>query len=428
MTTLHERPAIAPPHRRIAVISAHTSPLAALGGRETGGMNVYIRELSRELGARGYVIDVYTRATSATAPETQPIGPNVRVINIEAGPRAPIEKNAITDHLPEFSENLLAFTERESLAYDMVHSHYWMSGLVGAALAARWDVPHVAMFHTLGEVKRRARATEHEPQVRIDGERAIAAGADRVIVASEHEKHLLTSLYGADASAISVIPCGIDLDVFTPMDKQHAREKLGIRDGERIILFVGRIEPLKGIDILISAAAQLHDDENFKVLIVGGDATIDAQTAELRAQADSLGIDHHISFVGAVEHEDLPLYYNAADVCVVPSYYESFGLVAVEAMACGTPVVASRVGGLASTISDGRTGYLIPWRCPEPFAERLELLLDNDELRASFGRAAREAVERYRWVNVADAIAAMYEELLVDGELRRIAGTSASAG
>jgi D-inositol-3-phosphate glycosyltransferase len=156
----------------------------------------------------------------------------------------------------------------------------------------------------------------------------------------------------------------------------------------------------------------LHDDENFKVLIVGGDATIDAQTAALREQAERLGIDHHISFVGAVEHDELPLYYNAADVCVVPSYYESFGLVAVEAMACGTPVVASRVGGLASTISDGRTGYLIPWRCPEPFAERLELLLDNDELRASFGRAAREAVERYRWVHVADAVAALYDTLL----------------
>ena len=164
------------------------------------------------------------------------------------------------------------------------------------------------------------------------------------------------------------------------MDKELARRKLGLRDGERIILFVGRIEPLKGIDILISAAAQLHEDENFRVLIVGGDTRAEAELATLRALAERLDIDHHISFVGAVPHEDLPMYYNAADVCVVPSYYESFGLVAVEAMACGVPVVASRVGGLTSTVSDGETGYLIPWRCPEPFAERLELLLDNDEL------------------------------------------------
>ncbi len=397
---------------RIAVISAHTSPLAALGGRETGGMNVYVRELSRELGARGYAIDVFTRWASEASPETQPIGPNVRVVHIDAGPRSPIEKDAIAGHLDEFEANVRAFAEDEGLEYQMVHSHYWMSGVVASRLAEHWSVPHVAMFHTLGEVKNRARSSEHESAFRIASERATAANADRIVVASKHEQHLLTSLYGADPERMRVVPCGVDLELFSPTDKRAARKRLGLRDAERVILFVGRIEPLKGIDILIAAAAQLHDDENFVVLIVGGDARADAQIEELRRQAARLGIDHHISFVGAVEHTELPLYYNAADVCVVPSYYESFGLVAVESMACGTPVVASRVGGLTTTVSDGETGYLIPWRCPEPFAERLELLLDNDELRASFGRAGREAVERYRWANVADAVAALYEELL----------------
>jgi len=268
------------------------------------------------------------------------------------------------------------------------------------------------MFHTLGEVKNRARITEHETDLRIAAERTIAHTADRIVVASEHEAALLTTLYAADAERISTVPCGVDLDLFTPADKDAARARLGLRDGERIILFVGRIEPLKGIDVLINVAAQLHEDENFRVLIVGGDARAESEVAQLKQLATRLGVDHHISFVGAVEHEDLPLYYNAADVCVVPSYYESFGMVAVESMACGTPVVASRVGGLASTISDGETGYLIPWRCPEPFAERLELLLDNDELRASFGRAAREAVERFRWANVADAVAELYAALI----------------
>ena len=398
--------------RRIAVLSVHTSPLAAMGGRETGGMNVYVRELSQALGARGYGVDVFTRAASPDAPLTQPFGPNARVINIGAGPRAPIRKEVIASHLGEFEANVLAFAASEGITYDMVHSHYWMSGVVAVRLSARWRVPHIAMFHTLGEVKNRARATEHEPRSRIDAERAIAASADRIVVASEHEKHLLTELYGADAASIAVVPCGIDLDLFTPIEKEVARRKLGLKDGERIILFVGRIEPLKGIDILIGAAAQLHEDENFNVLIVGGDGASD-EIDVLRRQAERLGVDHHISFVGAVEHEMLPLYYNAADVCVVPSYYESFGLVAIESMACGTPVVASRVGGLAGTIMDGETGYLIPWRCPEPFAERLELLLDNDELRASFGLAAREAVERYRWANVADAVSALYEDLLL---------------
>ena len=416
MTSLHEPMGITSRvpgrGRRIAVISAHTSPLATLGGRETGGMNVYVRELSRELGARGYVIDVFTRWASAEAPETQPFGPNARVVHIAAGPKGPIEKEEIAAHLPDFERNLLAFVQQEGAAYDMVHSHYWMSGAVASHLAERWGVPHVAMFHTLGEVKNRARSSEHEPASRIEAERAIAKSADRIVVASQHEKHLLTSLYGARDESIAVVPCGVDLDLFSPMDKEFARKRLGLRASERIILFVGRIEPLKGIDILIAAAAQMHEDENFEVLIVGGDARAETQVEALRAQAAALGVDHHISFVGAVEHDKLPLYYNAADVCVVPSYYESFGLVAVESMACGTPVVASRVGGLTSTVSDGETGYLIPWRCPEPFVERLELLLDNDELRASFGRAGREAVERFRWANVADAVAALYESLL----------------
>jgi D-inositol-3-phosphate glycosyltransferase len=282
---------------------------------------------------------------------------------------------------------------------------------VGARLKTLWHIPHVVMFHTLGEIKNRASYGEHEPPLRIDAEAEVLRSADRVICATQQEATSLRQLYGAREEQIAVIPLGVDLDRFRPVAKRDARSTLGLTHDERIILFVGRIEPLKGIDILISAAAQLHDDENFQVLIVGGDARTEQQVAELRAHAERLGIDHHVSFVGAVDHEALPLYYNAADVCVVPSYYESFGLVAIESMACGTPVVASRVGGLTTTISDGQTGYLIPWRCPEPFAERLELLLDNDELRASFGRAGREAVERYRWANVAEAVAALYDSV-----------------
>ena len=416
MTTLHnpetEVSRGAGTVRRVAVLSYHTSPLATLGGREAGGMNVYVRELARELGARGVAVDVFTRRVSNASPDVQPIGPNVRVVQITAGPVEELAKGELPEHVDAFARGVEAFRAGEGVAYDVVHSHYWLSGVAAADLASRWRVPHVAMFHTLGEVKNRARHTEHEPDRRIASEREIASSADRIVVASQHEKHLLTSLYGADPSRIAVVPCGVDLDMFTPMDREVARARLELSDSERVILFVGRIEPLKGIDILISAAAQLHEHENFIVLIVGGDEHATERIDELRGLARRLDVDHHISFVGAVRHEDLPLYYNAADVCVVPSYYESFGLVAVESMACGTPVVASRVGGLTSTVSDGETGYLIPWRCPEPFAERLELLLDNDELRASFGRAGREAVERFRWSNVADAVYELYEELI----------------
>jgi D-inositol-3-phosphate glycosyltransferase len=398
---------------RIAVISYHTSPLADFGGREAGGMNVYVRELCQSLGARGYILDVFTRRATAAAPDVQPFGPNARVINVSAGPADRVPKADLPGFLDDFEHNLLAFVDAEGLSYDLVSSHYWLSGVVGLRLSERWGLPHVAMFHTLGEVKNRARTTEHEPPARINAERAIAQAADAIVVASSHEKHLLSALYGVNLQKMAEVPCGVNLDLFTPIEKEVARHRLGLKDGERIILFVGRIEPLKGIDILIGAAAQLHEDENFRVLIVGGDDSAERQIEELRAQAEQLDVDHHISFVGAVDHEQLPLYYNAADVCVVPSFYESFGLVAIESMACGTPVVASRVGGLASTVLDGETGYLISWRCPEPFAERLELLLDNDDLRASFGRAAREAVERFRWGNVAAAVSTLYQSLLV---------------
>ena len=294
--------------RRIAMVCAHTSPLAEPGGREAGGMNVYVRELSLELAARGHAIDVYTRRSSPADPVVQPFGPNARVISIDAGPPANIDKLAVAGHLRALEDGIAAFAARERVAYDLVHSHYWLSGAVGVRLARRWRAPHVVMFHTLGEVKNRARAAEREPQARIDAERRIAAAADGIVVASEHERDLLVRLYGAREDAIAVVPCGVDLDLFTPMEKEAARRRLGLRDGERIIIFVGRIEPLKGIDVLIRAAAQLHEDENFYVLIVGGDEQAQAEVAQLKALAARLDVDHHISFVGAVAHGQLPLY------------------------------------------------------------------------------------------------------------------------
>jgi D-inositol-3-phosphate glycosyltransferase len=223
---------------------------------------------------------------------------------------------------------------------------------------------------------------------------------------------LLVNVYGADVSKIHEVPCGIDLELFSPIEKDLARDTLHLAADERVVLFVGRIEPLKGIDILIGAAAALHDGRKFRVLVVGGDGSTIDQINELRAQAKKLGVDHHISFVGAVDHSQLPTYYSAADICVVPSYYESFGLVAVESMACGTPVVATHVGGLASTIVDGETGYLVTQRLAAPFADRIGTLMTDNELRAAFGLAGREFVERYRWANVADAVADLYRSFL----------------
>jgi D-inositol-3-phosphate glycosyltransferase len=399
------------------VISAHTSPLARPGSNKAGGLNVYVLELAKQLAARGCTIDIFSRATRRDTPEAVEIAPGLRAIHLHAGPARNLAPETLFKHLDRFEEALLDFVARDSRiedgagAYDLVHSHYWLSGLVGERLKTAWQVPHVTMFHTLGEIKNRASLSEHETDLRIRSEAQIIAGADRVICATEAERALIRRLYRADAGKVSVIPLGVDLDRFRPADQAEARHALGL-NGERIILFVGRLEPLKGVDILINAAASLESDVECSVLIVGGDESSKTQVARLRSLARQRGIEERIAFVGAVDHEMLPLYYNAADVCVVPSHYESFGLVAVEAMASGVPVVASRVGGLMGTIKDGETGYLIPWLCPEPFAERIELLLDNEPLRRNLGEAAREAVGRYRWESVAAAVLEVYESIL----------------
>jgi D-inositol-3-phosphate glycosyltransferase len=398
------------PGLRIAVISTHTSPLSRPGGNKAGGLNVYVLELARQLVERGCSVDIFSRLSDRRQPEVAHIAPGLRAIHLRAGPARYLSPESIYKHLPRFTDELLSFAEREGVRYDLVHSHYWLSGLVGIALKQAWAVPHVTMFHTLGEVKNRASLSQHETDLRIKSEARIVAGADRVICATEQERTLIRQLYAADPDKATVIPLGVNLDRFRPGSKDAARAALGLTD-ERIVLFVGRIEPLKGIDILINATAMLDSDVDCSVLIVGGDESSNAQVTKLRDLAKQRGIDQRVAFVGAVDHDRLPLYYNAADICVVPSHYESFGLVAVEAMASGIPVVASRVGGLTGTVRDGETGYLVPWLCPEPFAERIELLLDNEPLRRSLGETAREAVARYRWENVAAGVLEVYQAL-----------------
>lgn len=395
---------------RVAVLSYHTSPLARLGGRETGGMNVYVRESALELGRLGHAVDIFTR-DDGTTELIQDYAPNVRVIALTAGPRNPLEKEALAEHLPAFLNALRHFRETQGLRYDVVHSHYWMSSWVGRHLQRLWDVPHVAMFHTLGEVKRRARAAEQESEQRIDVERLAIRSADRVIAASTHEKGLLMRLYGARDRDVSVVPCGVDLARFRPQPQAAARTQTGLPTDGRIVLFVGRLEPLKGVEVLIDAVGELEDSAPLLV-IIGGDERAAAYIETLRVRAARLGIANRTRFLGAVPQESLVSYYNAADLCVVPSYYESFGLVALEAMACGTPVIASRVGGLVGTVRDGETGFLIPWRCPQPFADKIDLLLTNDELRDRFSAASVAAAARFEWSTVSAEISTLYATVI----------------
>ncbi|MCH7484198.1 MAG: glycosyltransferase [Chloroflexi bacterium] len=347
--------------------------MARPGTRDSGGLNVYVRSLGRELARRGHTMDVFTRRTDADSPEiTQLDGPNgsvgrMRIIQIAAGP-LDADKRAQRRYLEEFRRGVVAFQERNDLSYDLVHSHYWMSGWVGRTLADCWETPHVVMFHTLAEAKNRHHLGEREPKYRIAGERTVVAGADRIICAGEGEARMLTDLYRAQRSGISVIPCGVDVDHFRPIDRAEARAHVGLDADEPVILFVGRIEPLKGIDVLIQAASHLEGP--FRVLVVGGDEKDGRRLRGLVRLARELGVEERITFTEAATRDDLPYYYNAADVCAVPSYYESFGLVALEAMACGLPVIANAAGALPEVVgSDGRSGHLVPPRDARAMAD-----------------------------------------------------------
>ena len=410
---------------RVAILSLHTSPLAPPGGPVSGGMNVYVREVARELGRAGITVDVFTRREREETPEVQPIAPRVRLVQVEAGPAVPLLPAALSDHVDAFSRGVAAFAERDGSCYDIVHAHYWLSVLAAEHLSERWRVPHIAMFHTLGEVKRRALAAQREPSVRLASERRLVHAADRIVVATEHEVGLLRRIYGVAPGRTRVVPLGVDLGRFRPQEARRARAELGLSPESRIVLAVCRIQRLKGLDILVRALAQIARPggvPGVELLIAGGVEQASQEVDRLRALAEELGVGEEVRFVGAVPHERLPLYYASADVVAVPSLYESFGLAAVEAMAAGVPVVASRVGGLTTTVEDGRTGYLVPWHCPEPFAERIELLLRNEPLRRSMGKAASRSMRRYAWHAVAREIAALYAELTREHARPAVAG------
>lgn len=409
--------------RRVAMLSIHTCPLAMLGGKETGGMNVYVRDLSRELGRRGIAVDCFTRSQNPNlARISTRLGPNGRVIHVPAGPETPYDKNRIADHLPEFTSGVLDFARHEGLHYDVIHSHYWLSGLAARDLAHAWDAPVIHMFHTLGQMKNSVAASpeEWETERRIEGEQEVMDIADRLVAATPLERAQMVWLYGADAAKIDVVPCGVDLDLFSPIPQDEAKQVLGLPLERCVILFVGRIEPLKGIDTLLRAIALLAPEmpcwrDELSVVIIGGapGAGIDqvnAEVARLERLRTELGIEDLVTFQGAKDQDMLVYYYSAAEMTVMPSHYESFGMVALESMACGTPVVASKVGGLAFNVQDGQTGFLVPDGDADVLASRIRLLLKDRELRERLGLQATRWAGRYGWSAIADQMIEIYEQ------------------
>ena len=407
---------------RIAMLSYHTCPLATLGGKDTGGMNVYVRELTRHLGQKGVSVDVFTRSQDEHVPHVlHDLGYGNRVVHVPAGPEVPLPKQELASFIPQFAHFIQDFAVAKGIHYDLIHSHYWMSGIAAGQLKQAWNVPVVQMFHTLGLMKQRVarQPGEAEGEYRLEGERQVMRLADRIIAATLAERAQLQWLYQLDTAKVAIIPPGVDISRFYPIPADEAKEAIGVPPCERVLLFVGRIEPLKGIDTLIQAIAILHGRGIFTCLsVIGGEpdgSTPEKATTEmerLKAMREQAGLADLVTFLGKKGQDTLPYYYSAAEVVVVPSHYESFGMVALEAMACGAPVVASQVGGLAYLVQDGVTGYTVPVDDAQALADRLMLILNDAELRKKLGRQAAEAAKQYAWEVIAERVLQLYQSVL----------------
>jgi D-inositol-3-phosphate glycosyltransferase len=407
--------------RRVAMVSVHTSPLDQPGTGDAGGMNVYVVELSRRLAALGVEVDVITRATSSDLAPSEPLAPGVNVRHITAGPFEGLAKEDLPAQLCAFTSGLMRVeAAREPGYYDVIHSHYWLSGQVAWLAAERWDVPLVHSMHTMAKVKNLALAEDDspEPVARAIGEAQVVEAADRLVANTDEEAHQLVDLYDAHPDQVVTVPPGVDLGVFSPAPKSAARRALGVADDAYLLLFVGRIQPLKGPGVLLRAAARLLElqpslRDKLVVAVVGGPSgTGLTHPRALHALAAQLGLADVVRFVDPVPQTELPEWYRAADVTVVPSHSESFGLVAIESQACGTPVVAASVGGLRTAVADGSSGVLVDGHDPDDYARVLAELASNPLRRAALGRGAIAQATRFGWGATAAGMLDVYADAL----------------
>lgn len=399
----------------LAILSLHTSPLAQPGSGDGGGMNVYVRSIASALARAGVDCDVFTRSEHPEAPPLVPVEPGVRVHHVVAGPRAPVPKEDLPELAGEFAGAMLDRLLATSRPPALLHANYWLSGLAAHTLKHELELPMVATFHTLARVKAEADVAD-DPLLRERREAEIVRCADLILASTPDEAGQLARHYDADPDRIELVPPGVDHKAFRPGDPEVARARLGLA-GRRVLLFVGRIQPLKGLDLAVRCLAEL-DDPQAVLLVVGGPSGADgaAELARVRALVADLGLEHQVRFVPPRPHDRLAVYYQAAEVCLVPSRSESFGLVALEAAACGTPVVAAAVGGLRVLVDHGTSGFLVDERDPASYAGPVAAILDDPDLALGLGQAAEAGSWRYSW----DMAAARLRRLYVDLRARAL--------
>jgi len=414
--------------RRIAILSVHTSPLHQPGTGDSGGMNVYIAETAQAIAKRGIEVEIFTRATSIEEPETIQLAPGVTVRHIPAGPFEGLSKEDLPGQLCAVTAGVLrAEAARREGFYDLIHSHYWLSGQVGWIAQERWHVPLVHTMHTMARVKNKQMSADDQPEpaIREIGEEQVVLAADRLVANTDAEAAELIDLYGAEPNRVRVVHPGVNLEVFSPGDSAAARANLGIAPDATVLLFVGRIQPLKAPDVLVRAAAELVNmnpalRKNLVVAICGGPSGTGLSRPDALVNlAKELGIEDVVRFEPPVSRDELVTWYRAATVCVVPSYSESFGLVAIEAQACGTPVVAANVGGLPTAISDGMSGVLVDGHNETNWAHAIESITGNPQRRQALSVGALKHAAEFSWERTTDELLAVYQEAIASSEQRQ---------
>jgi len=392
------------------MLSLHSNPIGKLGTKDTGGMSVCIRELAHELGRRGHWIDIYTRLQNDDYQPIIQLNENVRLIHLRIPNYGSLTKSTLYPHVSKFFQSLEKFRTEQKMEYDIIHSHYWLSGRLGMLAQAHWNRPHFITFHTLGALKNRSGVGLQEPDFRIAAEKELIQTCHRVLAPTERERQNLVRYYAADAHKIGIVPCGVNLDLFYPADQRAARQKLGFAPQDTLLLYVGRFDPLKGLNTLLEAMTYLRQHPRLKLVIVGGDGAQAPESQNLKQKIRELAIDDRVMLAGQIEQQNLPPYYRAADVLVMPSHYESFGLVGLEALACGRPVVSTPVGAAEDIIQKGRTGRIVSDATPRSLAGAIHNILTDRAIPDA--HAIRKSILEYSWTKVASAVIEEYETIL----------------